>query len=156
MKSKNLLVTELDVKDLLHILTAVDCGDFSKRLPDSYVGVEGKIADTLNSIIQKNALLNQELKRIGKEVVTEGKVKRSINFQQGIGGWSESAEAVNDLVGNLLLPANEISRIEESENIRDRDSYSDNLNSRPIVLKRVSGTWRDVKDDLNFLFTNHT
>lgn len=115
MKSKSLLVTELDVQDLLHILTAVDGGDFSKRLPDSYVGVERKIADKLNSIIQKNALLNQELKRIGKDAETE-----------------------------------------ESESIRHYGHVTQMKQCQPIILKRVSGTWRDSEDDLSFKYTNHT
>jgi hypothetical protein len=141
MKSKNELVAELDAQDLLHILTAVNGGDFSKRLPDNYIGLEGMIADTLNSIIQKNALLTRELKRIGKEVENEGKVRQNISFEQGKGDWSETVEAVNGLVGNLLFTEDETGTGKVSD---------------PIVLKRVSGTWRDLKDDLNFITIDHT
>ena len=44
--------TRLDSKKLLQVLTAVKRGDFSARLPDDWTGVGGKIADTMNDIIE--------------------------------------------------------------------------------------------------------
>jgi hypothetical protein len=142
MKPKHEQETGLDAIDLLHILTAFDSGDFSKRLPDKYIGVEGKIAVTLNSIIQKNAILTQELKRIGKEVQVEGKVRQNITLESGIGAWSETVDAVNDLVDNLLVSD---SGIEDNIHV-----------GSPILLRKVSGTWYENKDDLSFRYINHT
>jgi hypothetical protein len=42
----------LDSKLLLQVLTSVKKGDFSARLPGSWTGMDGKIADTLNDIIE--------------------------------------------------------------------------------------------------------
>jgi len=103
--------TNLDPKDLLLFLNAMDRGDFSVRLPEYFTGMDGKIADTLNSIVKKNASLNQELKRIGKEVGKDGKTQQRIQFNTGLGEWTESSEAVNGLIDNLLLPLNEMSRV---------------------------------------------
>jgi hypothetical protein len=41
----------LDTKALLQVLTAVKKGDFSVRLPPGWTGIDGKIADALNDII---------------------------------------------------------------------------------------------------------
>ena len=111
MKPEIETVAALDAKDLLHILMAVERGDFSQRMPDCCTGIDGKNADALNSIIQKNSSLNKELKRIGKEGGKEGNGRQRIQFDQGKGEWSESADAVNSLIDNLLLPLNEMNRV---------------------------------------------
>jgi hypothetical protein len=44
----------LDPKQLLLVLTSVKKGDFSVRMPVEKAGVAGKVADTLNDIIELN------------------------------------------------------------------------------------------------------
>ena len=44
----------LDTRQLLKVLMAVKKGDFSLRMPVEHTGVAGKIADTLNDIIDLN------------------------------------------------------------------------------------------------------
>ena len=48
-------------KDLLKTVVALKGGDFSVRLPEDWVGVPGKIADTLNEAIARNDRLTREL-----------------------------------------------------------------------------------------------
>ena len=55
----------IDAKMLLRTLTAVRKGDFSVRMPVDETGIAGKIADTLNDIIELNEKLCNELERIG-------------------------------------------------------------------------------------------
>ncbi|HJV52045.1 MAG TPA: hypothetical protein VJ652_11325, partial [Noviherbaspirillum sp.] len=45
---------ELEAKLLLSVLTALKKGDFSARMPSDWTGLAGKIADTLNDIIESN------------------------------------------------------------------------------------------------------
>ena len=47
-------------------------GNFSVRLPGSWTGLEGKIADTFNEIVAANEQMAQELKRVGKAVGKDG------------------------------------------------------------------------------------
>lgn len=42
----------LDLKQLLRTLAEVKKGNFSSRMPLDHTGVAGKIADTLNDIIE--------------------------------------------------------------------------------------------------------
>ena len=57
--------TELGPKDferlLLRALTSMKKGDFSVRMPVEFVGVQGKIADTLNDILDLNERTASEI-----------------------------------------------------------------------------------------------
>ena len=44
----------LDPKELLRTLVAVKKGDFTVRMPSDQTGIAGKIADTLNDMIEMN------------------------------------------------------------------------------------------------------
>ena len=65
---------QLDSKQLLKVLMAVKKGNFSVRMPIEYTGVAGKIADTLNDIIDLNQRMTDELARIGTVVGKEGRI----------------------------------------------------------------------------------
>lgn len=65
---------ELNVRELLKTLTSVKKGDFSVRMPIDRTGLAGKVADTLNDVIEMNQRLIQELERIGTVVGKEGKI----------------------------------------------------------------------------------
>src|SRR5206468_13048284 len=51
---------------ILESLQTMRDGDFSARLPGSWVGLPGKIADTFNDIAAANQQMGQELKRLGR------------------------------------------------------------------------------------------
>ena len=50
--AKDTATNALDTKLLLKTLTALKKGNFSIRLPTDWIGVNGKIADTLNDVIE--------------------------------------------------------------------------------------------------------
>src|SRR5687767_10339699 len=64
----------LDLDRLLTVLMAVKKGDLSARLPDNKVGTAGKIADTLNDLIELNQKLAGELHRLSNVVGKEGRI----------------------------------------------------------------------------------
>src|ERR1043165_3400546 len=107
--------SELTPKDfdrlLLRTLTAVKKGDFRVRMPVEFTGTSGKIADTLNEIIELNERLSSEIERISTVVGKEGKLSARAQIPNGGGSWSAVAEAVNSLVADLVQPTNEISRV---------------------------------------------
>src|SRR5271154_4115620 len=68
------LVAQAAAADLSVILASLQTmrnGDFSVRLPGSWTGLAGKIADTFNSIVAANQQMAQELKRVGQVVGKE-------------------------------------------------------------------------------------
>jgi HAMP domain-containing protein/CheY-like chemotaxis protein/signal transduction histidine kinase len=104
-------VTETgDLAMILSSLQTMRNGDFSVRLPNSWTGLSGKIADTFNEIVAANQQMAQELKRVGKAVGKEGKTRERTRFHESRGAWAEMEMSVNTLVEDLLRPTAEVTR----------------------------------------------
>ncbi|MEH2222967.1 HAMP domain-containing protein [Nostoc sp.] len=101
----------LDLNQLLRTLNAVKQGDFSARMPIDHTGVAGKIADTLNDIIDKNEQMAAELQRIGNVVGKEGKIADRASLGDVRGSWSDCVTSVNTLITDLVQPTAETTRV---------------------------------------------
>jgi len=101
----------LDLNQLLRTLTAVKHGDFSTRMPIDHTGVAGKIADTLNDIIDQNQRMATELQRIGNVVGKEGKISDRASLGDVRGSWSDCVNSVNTLITDLVQPTAETTRV---------------------------------------------
>jgi HAMP domain-containing protein/CheY-like chemotaxis protein/signal transduction histidine kinase len=95
---------------ILASLQTMRDGDFSVRLPGSWTGLEGKIADTFNSIVAANQQMAQELKRVGQVVGKEGRTRERSRFHEARGAWGDIEVSVNTLVEDLLRPTAEVTR----------------------------------------------
>ncbi len=89
---------------LASLLTMRD-GDFSVRLPGTWTGLAGKIADTFNEIVAANRQMARELNRVGQVV---GKQGRTMRFHGSRGSWGDIEVSVNTLVEDLLRPIVEV------------------------------------------------
>jgi HAMP domain-containing protein/signal transduction histidine kinase/DNA-binding response OmpR family regulator len=103
-------VSSADLNAMLAGLQTMRNGDFSVRLPGSWTGVAGKLADTFNDIVSANQQMASELKRVGQAVGKEGRTRERIRFTQPIGSWGEMEVSVNTLVDDLLRPTTEVTR----------------------------------------------
>ncbi len=107
--------TELGPKDfdrlLLRTLTSMKKGDFRVRMPVDFTGVQGKISDTLNDILELNERTSSEIERISTVVGKEGKLNERLKAPAANGQWAVMADAVNNLVTDLVQPTNEIARV---------------------------------------------
>ncbi|MHC5757579.1 HAMP domain-containing protein [Nostoc sp.] len=101
----------LDLNQLLRTLNAVKQGDFSARMPIDHTGVAGKIADTLNDIIDQNERMAAELQRIGNVVGKEGKIADRASLGDVRGSWSNCVTSVNTLITDLVQPTAETTRV---------------------------------------------
>ncbi|MEH2207515.1 MAG: HAMP domain-containing protein [Nostoc sp.] len=101
----------LDLNQLLRTLNAVKEGDFSARMPIDHTGVAGKIADTLNDIIDQNERMAAELQRIGNVVGKEGKIADRASLGDVRGSWSDCVTSVNTLITDLVQPTAETTRV---------------------------------------------
>jgi len=109
--SQKLLGNELDSTLLLSVLTAVKKGDFSTRLPLDWSGVNGKIADALNDIIEINDKIARGLARVSDAVGTEGKLEERMTLVSTDGAWSRQIESINRLILDLSRPTTEMARV---------------------------------------------
>ncbi len=96
---------------LLKTLIAFKKGQFSVRMPVDQTGVAGKIADTLNDILELNQKLVSEFDRISRAVGKEGKITQRASIGSASGAWAETVESVNSLVGDLVQPSTEVARV---------------------------------------------
>ena len=107
--------TEISPRDferlLLRTLSAMKKGDFKVRMPVEFTGGAGKIADTLNDILDLSERSANEVERIANVVGKEGKLTQRAQIPAGGGQWAVIADSVNSLVSDLVQPTNEISRV---------------------------------------------
>src|SRR6267154_835734 len=85
-------------------------GDFSVRLPGSWTGLSGKVADTFNAIVAANQQMAEELKRVGQVVGKEGRTRERTRFHESRGAWGEMEVSINTLVEDLLRPTEGVTR----------------------------------------------
>jgi HAMP domain-containing protein/signal transduction histidine kinase/CheY-like chemotaxis protein len=107
------LASELAPSDFGAILASLQTmrdGDFSVRLPGSWTGLAGKIADTFNEIVAANQQMALELKRVGQVVGKEGLTRERTRFHESRGAWGEMEISVNTLIEDLLRPTAEVTR----------------------------------------------
>jgi len=95
---------------LLQSLHTMREGDFSVRLPVSWSGLPGKIADSFNDIVAANEQMARELSRVGLAVGKEGRIRERIHFERRRGAWDDMEVSVNTLVEDLLRPTTEVTR----------------------------------------------
>jgi HAMP domain-containing protein/CheY-like chemotaxis protein/signal transduction histidine kinase len=105
------LPEELDLKLILQTLMALKKGDFSARMPSDWTGVSGKIADTLNDIIETNEKLVKAVTEVSRVVGREGRLTQRASVNNVSGGWSTIISAVNTLIDDLVRPTTEMARV---------------------------------------------
>src|SRR5262245_5919270 len=99
--------TALDTKLLLKTLTAFKKGDLSVRLPGDWTGESGRIADTLNDVLDINDRLAREMERVSRVVGREGKIAQRAFPPSAQGSWVGLIESINTLIDDLVQPTAE-------------------------------------------------
>src|SRR5437763_10008861 len=189
----------LNTRELLGVLMAAKKGDFSKRMAPDQTGVAGKIADTLNDVLELQERLCAELARVSNVVGKEGKTAERAVLAGAGGSWSQCVGSVNTLIVDLVQPTTEVARVigavangdlsqtmaldidgrpltgEFLRTARTVNTMVDQLNAfasevtrvareggtegklgGQAEVKGVSGTWKDLTDNVNFIAGNLT
>ncbi|WP_439956697.1 HAMP domain-containing protein [Oligoflexus tunisiensis] len=187
------------MEQLVEVLKSVKAGDFSVRFDYEKGDILGRVGELLNDIIGLNEHLSNELVRVGKIVGQEGRMTERASVGPAKGSWATSVNSVNQLIGDLVAPTNEVARVItavakgdlsqkmileiEGRPVRGEflrigttvNSMVDQLNSFAAEVTRVakevgnegklggqadvkgvSGTWRDLTDNVNGLAGNLT
>src|SRR5436189_4236484 len=101
----------VDTGLLLEALTALKDGDFSVRLPVTWIGIPGRVADAFNEAVQCNQRLAKELERASRVVGKEGKIDHRISIGHTAGDWAAAVSSINTLIGDLVCPIREMARV---------------------------------------------
>jgi two-component sensor histidine kinase/PAS domain-containing protein len=112
-------------RDLLHVLRAMQDGNFSIRMAGGHDGLAGQIAEAVNVIAAANERIAQQLERLGQDLerfgedcersFRDGRAARQRIKLELAGGWSEMEAQLNELVERLLRSK---SRLQDSEDGR--------------------------------------
>ncbi len=100
----------LFLQDLLSALQAARSGDFTVRMSGKNVGLESKIADVFNEIIDANQRFAGQLESVGEVVGRQGKTRRRVKFGVSGGAWGEMENSINTLIDDLVWPTTEVTR----------------------------------------------
>lgn len=105
------VLPDLLPSELLTVLMEIKGGNFNVKLPADRIGIEGKICDTVNEIIQINQKLTQEFTKAQTSIGKEGKLNQRIHLPGAQGDWNTGVEALNALISDLAYPIKEIDRV---------------------------------------------
>src|SRR2546428_7058679 len=104
MRTQTLATDSLNTKLLLKVLVAYKKGDFSVRLPGEWTGEAGKIADTLNDIIELSDKTAKEIERVSRVVGKEGKINHRPPGPAASGPWPRLVDSTNLLIDGMARP----------------------------------------------------
>src|SRR5438552_10325118 len=111
MRTQTATNDTINTKLLLKTLVAFKKGDFSARLPGEWTGEAGKIADTLNEIIELSDQTGKELERVSRVVGKEGKIMHRAAVPQAAGSWLKLVDSTNLLIDDMARPTSEMARV---------------------------------------------
>jgi len=95
---------------ILQAMLAFRDGDLSQRLPASWNGVFGKIAEAFNDVAAFNDRRVREKQRVCQAVGKEGKLRQRMNVPGALGAWADETSQFNILVEDLVWPTTEVAR----------------------------------------------
>ena len=101
----------LDRRHLLRVLTRLKKGDFTVRLEAGLSGVDGKIAEAFNEVVELNQRMSLELDRLSRLVGKEGRISERASLGDVQGSWGASMRSVNTLIADLARPTIDTSRV---------------------------------------------
>jgi HAMP domain-containing protein/signal transduction histidine kinase/DNA-binding response OmpR family regulator len=113
--SKNVtndVTDELDMRQLLQVLSEVKNGNFTVRMPADNIGWSGKICDTMNDIIALNETLVEELMLARNTIGKMGKLNHRVQMPRTArGSWNVAEVSINNLISDLVHPTIEIAHV---------------------------------------------
>ncbi len=98
----------LDVKELLNVLSLVKNGKLNVRMPVTQAGINGRICEVLNDIIEMNERLVAEISSAEITIGKKGNLSKRIKLPDAKGEWANGVNSLNNLISDLTSPTLEI------------------------------------------------
>jgi HAMP domain-containing protein/signal transduction histidine kinase/CheY-like chemotaxis protein len=102
------LTESLDLKELLKVLSMVKNGRLNVRMPVTQAGINGRICEVLNDIIDMNERLVAEISSAEKTIGKRGNLAKRIELVDAKGEWANGVNSLNNLIEDLTAPTLEI------------------------------------------------
>src|SRR5882672_6133402 len=101
----------LDRGELLKALRQFKRGDFSVRMPLNLTGIDGEIAQAFNDVVELEEAKVAEIARVAELVGKEGQFTQRMKLPGATGGWADTIDNLNTLVGDVMYPVQEVARV---------------------------------------------
>jgi len=98
----------LDLRELLKVLSLVKNGKLNVRMPVTQAGINGRICEVLNDIIEMNERLVAEISSAEKIIGKKGDLSKRIEMPDAKGEWANGITSLNNLIADLTSPTLEI------------------------------------------------
>jgi HAMP domain-containing protein/signal transduction histidine kinase/CheY-like chemotaxis protein len=98
----------LDLKELLKVLSLVKNGKLDVRMPVTQAGINGRICEVLNDIIDMNERLVAEISSAEITIGKRGNLSKRIELPDAKGEWAGGVSSLNNLIEDLTSPTIEI------------------------------------------------
>ncbi|HEX8909384.1 MAG TPA: HAMP domain-containing protein, partial [Anaeromyxobacteraceae bacterium] len=141
-----------ELERLVDVLDSVKRGDFTARLSYQKDGILSRAGELLNDILGLNEHTANELTRVGKVVGQEGRMTERASVGPAKGAWASTMNAVNQLIGDLVAPTNEVARVITAVAKGDlSQKMSLDIEGRPVrgEFLRIGTTVNAMVDQLN-------
>jgi HAMP domain-containing protein/CheY-like chemotaxis protein len=121
------------LEQILDAVLSLRNGDFTRRLPNEWTGMHGKVADTLNDVLIMNERRSNEISRVSVAVGKNGRLSQRISVPGAVGGWAEAVDSINTLIDDLVWPTKEVTRAVEAVAMGDLGrSMALEVDGRPL------------------------
>src|ERR1700722_1805045 len=97
-------------RQLLTAIIAFRDGDFSARLPNDWIGLDGRLAEAFNQALSHEEHISTEVARLSETVGRDGKLRQRMSLPGALGGWATKVDLLNTLIDDLVRPTTEIAR----------------------------------------------
>src|SRR5579864_782948 len=99
---------QLDLRELLRVLSLVKNGKLDTRMPVTQAGINGRICEVLNDIIDMNERLVAEISSAEMTIGKRGNLSKRIELPDARGQWAGGVNSLNNLISDLTSPTLEI------------------------------------------------
>src|ERR1700721_895478 len=92
----------LDLKELLKVLSLVKNGKLDVRMPVTQAGINGRICEVLNDIIDMNERLVAEISTAEITIGKRGNLSKRIELPDAKGEWAGGVISQNNFISALI------------------------------------------------------
>src|SRR5256714_1042091 len=145
-------------RTIARVTTAVARGDLSQKIPVEARGEVAELKDTINTMVDQLSSFADEVTRVAREVGTDGQLGGQADVPGVSGTWKALTDNVNQLAGNLTGQVRNIAQVTTAVAQGDlsREVGTEGRLGGQAIVPGVSGTWKDLTDNVNLLASNLT